>query len=332
MAKRGRPPKEKKVESTTPASTPSTTSATGEPSEQMSEDTTLDLSGNDRGALYNRYTKEQTEIEGDLVDNTGTSPEQEGTEETTEKTPSDETTLSEESTETSTAKEVTTEEEVTEDSVTEQSVEGKEEKTVPLSALHEEREKRKSLSSKVAQLETQLKDILQDYKQRFESTQQPESEEEPTETEQLRKEINDLKQWKTDRDEKSRRDDATAKITHTNRQVINTDIKLEKEGYPGFQFAVNAVTAELQKLVAEDPENKYLDQPSGWEKVYKEKIFPTLKAKFNKQDKTELFDKKKELKSQAKLTTGGIKPEATEKKEESWTFDDYLQMRYEKQL
>ena len=301
--KRGRPKKEVPSETTTEEKT------------GMSEDTSLDSDSGERDALYTKY-EEGYNAETDTSTETGE------TEEKTDETPSER-----EESATSTEKEVTTEEK------TEAKVdgEGERDKTVPLSALHEEREKRKALSSKVSELESQLYDVLQDYKTRFDQTQKEEIEE-LDDIGKLQKELGDLKKWKSTTEQKGMQADIAKKRTNLDQQVVSTDATLEKEGYPGFSLAINAVTQELQKRVLADPENAALDKPEGWKIIYKETIYPILEGKFIKRDKEKLTGEKTELKKDALLSGPGVKAEVANKKEEEWTYDDYLQMRFEKQL
>lgn len=277
------------------------------------EDTSLDISGGERDAIYKKY---EDGYNAELTE----SPAGEGeAEEKTDKTLSEEEKIAGASPE--------EEEAVKEDTETE----GKEEKTVPLSALHEEREKRKSLSLKVSELENQLRDVLQDYKARFE-VDQKETEEELDDVGQLRKELEDMKKWRKDREVQSLQQQIEGKRQNLNKQIGDTNEALEKEGYPGFDIAISAVTRELQRLVTEDPENAYLDKPEGWKKIYREKVFPKLRASFIKEHKEKIMDEKKELKKDAGLIGEKTKFDTGVKKEEEWTYNDYLQMRYDKQL
>lgn len=301
MAKRGPKPKEKKVEQT----------SSQETSEGMTEDTSLDFDTGDREALYDKYGKENEGL-------SETSTEEEVAEET-EESP-------EEETETPAEKEEAVTEEPSE------TEEAKDEKTVPLGALHEEREKRKALGLELEEVKGQLHTVLQDIRQLSDQkkTEETAAEEELGSVEVLEKRIMALEggQRKTARDmqtEKQAKQD----------QALNSDIKkvdaeLEEEGFPAFEFMTAKVTDELNRLIKEDPQNKKtLDNPEGWKKVYKEVVFPTIYSKFAKKDKADLFEKKKDLKLEANLGGPGKKPE--EAKEEEWTYNDYLRMRFNKQ-
>lgn len=221
-----------------------------------------------------------------------------------------------------------------------------EEKTVPLGALHEEREKRKGLSKEVIELKDQVKTLIEDNRKFMEQPAKSETEtadfskllEEGNLEDAmlaLHKENQSLRQGQSDlkaNDSKRTEHDLVAEqaIQHENfnTQVASIASDLEKEGYPGFDMFVDKMNVELDSMIAEDPDNVSLDNEAGYKRIYKEKVFPKVKAVFAGQVKDDAFAKKKALKEKANLGKGSGKPGKGEKKDDdTWTFDDYTKMR-----
>ncbi len=304
MAKRGRPPKEKKA-----AETSSETA-----SETMGEDTSLDFDTGERDALIGQYNENEglsdTSTEEEVTEETEVSPEKE--------------------TETPAEKEEAVEEELSET----EKAKGEDEKTVPLGALHEEREKRKALGVELEEVKSQLHVVLQDLRGLTEGKKGEETAAESEElnlVEILEKRIATLEAGHRKTDSDIRADKQAKKDQELDNDIAKVDQELEGEGFPGFLFMRESVTKKLNELIREDPQSRRVfDNPEGWKKVYKETVFPLLNAKFAKKDKSELFEKKKDLKLNANLGGPGKKPEKV--KEEDWTYQDYLQMRFDRQI
>lgn len=142
----------------------------------------------------------------------------------------------------------------------------------------------------------------------------------------LREEIKGIREWQDNESLKAINKEITTKQNHFNKQIANTDAKLEKEGYPGFINLTGAVTAELQKRVADDPDDIRLDQPSGWEKIYKE-IYPSLQAKFTGREPSDNTTTTKTVEEDIEEE---VIEEPTER--ETWGLSDYVKMRQESQL
>lgn len=209
----------------------------------------------------------------------------------------------------------------------------KEQKVVPLDALHEEREKRKhqrkvseELEVKNAELHEQLREVLQDAKRKSESES---TEFMSAEEKALNKIKSDMEDLKMDRNQREERDKAASIKTAQGQleaDIEDTSKKLEEMGFPGFKFLAGKVGDEILRLVGEDPDNAYLQNPDGWMKVYKEIIFPPVKKAFAVEEKNELFDKKLEAKKNSSLITspGSTDKKVDSQKSEEWTYQDYV--------
>ena len=199
----------------------------------------------------------------------------------------------------------------------------KEVKTVPLEALHEEREKRKAAQRQLREMQGQIA-----YMQRLQQVrpQQPETAE--TEVFDYDRELITLKKQNA---EIARQMQAMQYASMSDRQaremqIIQSQIAmtaqdLEKEGYPAFMEMQDLVASEMRRLYVEDPEavNEYPDNPSGWKKAFKEIVFPKLQKIGLGVAKEQDFEKKKALKQQAGLTgttgKGAMPTVTTEKKD-----------------
>ncbi len=204
-------------------------------------------------------------------------------------------------------------------------------------ALHEEREKRKAASARNKELERQLQTVLQDVKRLMDEKEKP-----PTEAiEDYEKEILDLKKTLRELGSKVDSHESTEAEKFNRQKKLDIDMKikqadedLEKEGFPLFSEMVDKVTKEIVKLrdAEETPEGqmvivKEYDNPEGWKKLYKEKIFPYLYGKLSKRQKADTDAKKIEAKKEAQLTgSPGQKPK-TDDEEKPWSYDDYLTLR-----
>lgn len=201
--------------------------------------------------------------------------------------------------------------------------EEKQEKYVPLEALHEEREKRKQekiarevAEEKIRFLESQLS--------------APKEEEFLDETETLKRRVAMLEERDNQRkqlEELNRVKDQQQSL----KDIVKTvDKELTDEGYPGFEYCTSKVTEELQRMVEEDENNAAFLNPTGWKNVFKEKIFPNLRDSIAKTIKnTDVADKIK-LKEGAGLASHGSppKPKGEEKiKTPDELSEDYMEMR-----
>ena len=209
----------------------------------------------------------------------------------------------------------------------------KEVKTVPYDALHEEREKRKFTQKKLRDAEDKLNQAINENRLLNERlTAKPDNLKEVVEgnylddplIKNLQSEIETLKQQEINRGEKVRQQQEKSSSQQLFQRIKDVDTELEKEGFPAFGLLLNSVTGELQALVAEDPENSYLDTPDGWKKIYKEKVFPQIKNKFIAETNKESILSKEKLKREAQLAgSAGKVIDAAENKED-YTYSDYI--------
>ncbi|MFA6336041.1 MAG: hypothetical protein WCX48_10940, partial [Bacteroidales bacterium] len=171
----------------------------------------------------------------------------------------------------------------------------KEEKTVPYGALKEEREKRKAAQKQIDELQDRLQNVLSDFQNYVKKdSRQPE---EPAVIEDYDKEIIDLKkvvQRQTDelkalRGNFQSEQQKMAKAEFDKR-LDAVDSDLLKEGYPGFNQFIGHVKQVLSQIAEEDmDEAKSLDNPEGWKRIYKERVFDNLSTIFTKK---QLADKR----------------------------------------
>lgn len=209
-------------------------------------------------------------------------------------------------------------------------------KTVPYDALHEEREKRKLAQAKNRELEDRLKAL----EEKVTSTKQSEPAENEYLTDEekrlarLEKDNAELKEKERLREQEAYKTKEQMLYEKLAREVADTDKVLAAEGLPGFQFLQGRVGDELRKMIAEDPENIVLDSPEGWKRIYREKVFPTVKGLFVQADKQKLMEEKKAAKADAGLigSPGVADKKPEEKKDDSWTHEEYLKWRRENSL
>lgn len=215
----------------------------------------------------------------------------------------------------------------------------KEEKFVPYDALHEEREKRKSAQKRARELEDKVNYLLRE----IEAQKQAAKPIQKTEEEQsvfhddpliksLKEELAYLKNQLFIREQQEKEAYVKSSMNNLQNDIRNVDESLEKEGYPAFGIMVNRVTDELKRLVEEDPDNQYLDNPNGWKKIYKEIVFPQIKNKFVPISQKQNQASKEALKSAAQLAGSGGRVETQEEKSDDWTYEDYSAERKKKQL
>ena len=217
-------------------------------------------------------------------------------------------------------------------------------------SLTEEREKRKRYADENRDLQAKLTDVLKGFKEVNDELQQLKAGrsddsdyrseyDEPNEAllkeiKSMRQEIQDLKQDRATRDKRSQE-----KIRQERIESVHK--KLEGEGFPFFKLNKSAITEELESMLDDEPsEREQLeilrkwDNPMGWEKIYKERIWPKYYGKhIEETTQKKTVSDKKEAKKKAKLVTvpGGKTPESNEDDKE-WSYDDYLKIRRQKQI
>lgn len=206
------------------------------------------------------------------------------------------------------------------------------ESKVPLAALHAERERRKALEGRVQELENQSKTLLDD----LQALTKPSPAQEPVDdyekaildlrkqNEDLRKEIGVLKTDSRKRSEYEQMETVRKSQESLNQRISSLDVKLGKQGYPGFARFKTLVAEELAARVRSGEPQEDVDTPENWEEVYKSTVFPQVREMFIK----EKFDEKERKKKDANLVTGsGSGAPKSESKEDPWTYDSYMKMR-----
>lgn len=207
-------------------------------------------------------------------------------------------------------------------------------KTVRLEALHEEREKRKGLSVEKKKLEERVKELENQIAQATQkpSNDSPTADDEFLTTEEIRIAALERKINTMEAKEAELKSRTEKEIFH--KTLSEVDKALFDEGFPGFTFLSGRVSDELTKLVNEDSDNAYLNNPDGWKKIYKERVFPAVKGLFSDMSKKTVMDGKVAAKTGVALAgSHGQAPPAPKKaSDEGWTYDQYLEHRMKNSL
>jgi len=191
-------------------------------------------------------------------------------------------------------------------------------KTVPLGALHEERQKRKELQAKNIELEQQVKDILKENKPDKPAGEEEVIDDYDAELIKLKKQ-NEETQAKLDAIlAKGTQSDAQKAQTIFLEKVKKTNSELVEEGFDGFDKCTPLIRQHIHDLIMKEPDSKEyiegrklldVDTPEGWKKIYKEEIYPTIQKIIDQKDKEELIDERIARKKKAALSgSGGGKP------------------------
>jgi hypothetical protein len=210
----------------------------------------------------------------------------------------------------------------------------KEDKTVPYGALKEEREKRKAIQKDLDEAQKRLQQVLNDFQSYVQNGNKPDEVVEVIEDydkelleskrtiKALQAEVEALKgNFKSEQTIKAQNELQT--------RISSVSDELVKEGFPGFVQFIGHVQSELSKIASDDMETaKSLDNPDGWKKIYKEKVFPTLSTIFTKKESDDRTSRKVAAKQevQGAVLTPGQAP-ASEKSSAEWNYDDYLKVR-----
>ena len=210
----------------------------------------------------------------------------------------------------------------------------KEEKTVPYGALKEERDKRKAAQKQIDELQDRLQNVLSDFQNYVKKDNQ--QQEEPAVIDDYDKEIIELKkvvQRQTDelkalRGNFQSEQQKMAKAEFDKR-LDAVDSELLKEGYPGFNQFIGHVKQALSQIAEEDmDEAKSLDNPEGWKRIYKERVFNNLSTIFTtKQLADKRSDKESAKKEAQSVVTNPGKGLPEKEKSSEWSYDDYVKLR-----
>ena len=192
-------------------------------------------------------------------------------------------------------------------------VKPEEEKTVPLGALHEERNKRKDLQRRLEAAEAAKKE---------------DSEYEQDEYTQLRNRL-DVLESQNKRNHEIQTADKEAKL------IQQVSDELEKEGFPWFkELGADKLRYAFDSMIDEDPAYvKSHKNPKGWKKWYKERIYPSLKKVMDKAKQSESMLKKIEAKKNSQLvTTPGLKEAPKAESPKLTSNEEYSQERQQSRL
>jgi hypothetical protein len=219
-----------------------------------------------------------------------------------------------------------------------------EDKTVPLGALHEERQKRKESQAKVVELEQQVKELAQQVK----SKPKEEGEEEyiedyDAELIKLRKDNESLRKKVDGIEAKGTQSEAEKAQTAFLAKVDKVGKELTEEGFNGFSDCTPMLRQHIQNLISKEPDpQEYIagrklldiDNPEGWKKIYKEEIYPSIEKIINQKKSEDIIDERIARKKKAALSgNSGGKPVQTKKKDDvnelsqKEMHEGYMQMR-----
>lgn len=194
---------------------------------------------------------------------------------------------------------------------------GKDNRTVPYGALHEEREKRKALQRELEELKSK------DFKQQDTFSDTGGLDDDlvyKSEVKRLEKKVSEL-EGKFVQEEKTK-----AEIERE-KNVSKVDERLQEEGIVGFaEIGRHVVLRKLTEMYAEDPNYAIAhDNPEGWQKIYKEE-YPKIQKVFVEKARTKTFEDKKALKSRAGLITNPGSNPIEEKQDEKkdLSYEDVL--------
>ena len=299
------------------------------PEVQETQTTEESLMDSDRDSLYAQYEETQTtENQQGLLFEAG---EEESKEEIPEETP--EVTEPEQQTETPPEEGVAGEEK---EEIQKPSADKKQTdpvRMVPYDALHQEREKRKSYGRELEETKGQLHSVLQDFKELTDTKDTEDGDDIATKREfkTLEQTNAELQRRLDTLENRTVQSEQAVQQKNLDSQIVEADKVLAEQGYPGFKaIGVDLVSRALGQIRQEKgvDEAAIYDNPTGWQQVYK-KLFPNVRAMFSKQEKQELMDNKTRLKENANLATTPGRADKKTKKDEPWTYDDYLRMRKE---
>lgn len=199
-------------------------------------------------------------------------------------------------------------------------------------ALDEERIIKKRQREEKEAVEARLRE--------FESKQEPPKEPEPitdydAELNAMKAKVRSIELMEARREQ----DAKAAAIREQQEQLTNmkrkTAKELAEEGYAGFEYMAGSVAEYLVDLVksGDVEEAQSLDNPEGWKKIFKEKIYPEFHKQHEESSRKRVLEDKKNLKKDANLNTQSGK--APQKKEddnpETWSQErknqEYLKLR-----
>tara|TARA_R100000750_G_scaffold5656_1_gene4309 strand:+ start:2605 stop:3543 length:939 start_codon:yes stop_codon:yes gene_type:complete len=215
-----------------------------------------------------------------------------------------------------------------------------EDKTVPLGALHEERQKRKELQAEVVELKNQVKDMLNKERQidPEEAGDEEYIEDYDAELIKLKKQNEALTAEVDSIKAKDTQSEAEKAQTAFLTKVNKVHEELKTEGFDGFEECTPMIRQHIHGLIMQEPDpQEYIegrklldvDTPEGWKKIYKEEIYPSIKAIINQKKTEELMDERIERKKKAALSgNSGGRPVQSKKDNINDLSPDEMNKRY----
>lgn len=198
-------------------------------------------------------------------------------------------------------------------------------------ALDEERIKRKRLKEEKDALEIRIRE--------FESKQETPKEPDPitdydAELNAVKTKLRSIELMEARREEFARQEAIRSESAKLQSMVDSVHKDLLEEGYAGFKRMAGEVTRELMELAKTDPdEAQSMDNPDGWKKIFKEKIYPDFHKEVEETTRKRTLDDKKNLKKDVNLnTSSGKAPKKVDDDDpDTWSEDkkrqEYLKTR-----
>lgn len=212
-----------------------------------------------------------------------------------------------------------------------------EDKTVPLGALHEERQKRKELQAEVVELKQQVKNMLTERKGK-EEYEEEYIEDYDAELIKLKKQNQTLKAEVDSIKAKDTQSEVEKKQTAFLNKVNKVHEELQLEGFDGFEKCTPMIRQYIHSLIMQEPDSQEyiegrklldVDTPEGWKKIYKEEIYPSIKEIINQKKTEELIDERIERKKKAALSgSSGGKPVQKKKEDINDLSPEEMKKRY----
>ena len=201
-----------------------------------------------------------------------------------------------------------------------------EDKTVPLGALHEERQKRKESQAKVVELEQQVKELMQEIKSKPKEETEEYIEDYDAELAKLKKDNESLKAKVDGIEAKGSQSEAEKAQAAFLVKIDSVDKELKEEGFDGFESCTPMLRQHIHALIMKEPDPKeYLegrklldvDTPEGWKKIYKEEIYPSIEKIITQKKTEDIIDERIARKKKAALSgNSGGRPVQTKKKDD----------------
>lgn len=202
-------------------------------------------------------------------------------------------------------------------------------KTVPYGALHEEREKRKTLQKQVDELMTDNRKFMNKLDESSKTSEEYVGE--VDEIQVVQKENANLKSRLNTIENRFQQDDVRREQDQFDKLVVNADKKLSEKGFTGFKdVGLTWVDKRIREIETQDPDlAQAYRNPDGWVKLWSEQGFHEVQKIFMEQHKATTLSNKRKLKENVNLVTSHGKVIQPEQKKETpyGNFEDYKKER-----